>query len=160
MGNLQTKSYRFLIGWLAIGAITGSISALSAQAKEKIMQATGTFEVQLSPQQDDQAPAGRMIINKVFSGDLKGTGTGQMISKRIEGGNAVYYAVEEVVATLNGKSGAFTLLHHGEMSASEQSLSISVMSGSGSGELKGISGNMEINIENGAHSYQFTYSFE
>jgi hypothetical protein len=160
MGHLQNMRYRLFIAVVIIGMMAGSVSFLSAQPKEKIMQATGTFEVQLSPQQDEQAPVGRMVINKVFSGDLKGTGTGQMISKRIEGGNAVYYAVEEVVATLDGKSGAFTLLHHGEMSASEQSLSISVMPGSGSGELAGISGNMAINIEEGMHSYQFSYTFE
>jgi hypothetical protein len=63
------------------------------------MIAKGTFEVNLTPQQDEESPAGRMTINKTFSGEMEGTGKGQMISKRLENGTAVYFAIEEFEGT-------------------------------------------------------------
>ncbi|REL32161.1 DUF3224 domain-containing protein [Thalassotalea euphylliae] len=121
------------------------------------MTATGSFTVKLDPQQDKKTPAGRMLINKVYSGDIQGTGVGQMISKRTENGNAVYYAIEEVHASIAGKKGSFTLLHSGVMSAQGQQLSITVMPGSGEGELAGISGECIIEQKDGEHFYQFNY---
>jgi hypothetical protein len=59
------------------------------------MTVTGTFEVDLKPQADADTPAGRMLIDKTYSGDMTGSGKGQMISKRTESGIAVYYAIEE-----------------------------------------------------------------
>ncbi|REL27830.1 DUF3224 domain-containing protein [Thalassotalea euphylliae] len=123
------------------------------------MTATGSFSVKLDPQQDRKTPAGRMLISKVYSGDIVGTGIGQMISKRTESGNAVYYAIEEVSASLAGKKGTFTLLHSGVMSVQGQQLSIQVMSGSGTGELAGISGDCIIEQKDGEHFYQFNYHF-
>lgn len=123
------------------------------------MLATGTFEVDLSPQDDKTAPAGRMLIDKAYVGDLDGTGAGQMISKRTENGVAIYFAIEEVTATLDGKAGQFTLLHRGKMSAQEQSLDISILESSGSGELSSISGRMRIIQQDGKHSYELDYAF-
>lgn len=125
--------------------------------QEGIMSATGTFEVSLEPQEDGEFPAGRMLISKTYSGHLNGTGIGQMISKRTESGSAIYYAIEEVEASVDGKSGSFTLQHEGEMSSEGQSLSVRIMDGSGSGELENISGDMEIIQEDGAHKYILNY---
>lgn len=121
------------------------------------MIAKGTFEVNLTPQQDEETPAGRMTIDKTFSGEMKGTGKGQMISKRLENGTAVYFAIEEFEGTINGKGGAFTFMHKGAMSKESQSLEITILDGSGSGELKTISGSMSIVQDGGAHSYEFQY---
>lgn len=54
------------------------------------MSEKGKFEVSLAPQKDDDAPAGRMIINKSYLGDIVGSAVGQMISKRTDGGSAIY----------------------------------------------------------------------
>jgi len=48
------------------------------------MSANGTFEVELTPQDDPGFPAGRMQIKKTYLGDMSGSGIGQMISKRTE----------------------------------------------------------------------------
>lgn len=121
------------------------------------MSAIGTFEVELTPQDDVLSPAGRMLINKTYSGDMNGSGIGQMISKRTEGGTAVYYAIEEYLGTLNGKKGGFTLVHTGHMSAESQSLEVSILEGSGTDELQHISGSMTINQDAGGHSYELSY---
>ncbi|MAD17205.1 MAG: hypothetical protein CL579_14195 [Alteromonadaceae bacterium] len=121
------------------------------------MTATGTFEVDLSPQEDEAAPAGRMLIDKTYQGDLVGKGIGQMISKRTDNGVAVYFAIEEFEGTLQGKSGTFTLLHNGKMSAEVQSLDIAILEGSASGELTGLTGAMRITQQDGKHSYELDF---
>ena len=121
------------------------------------MPASGTFEVNLEPQQDENAPAGRMIIHKKYTGDVAGTGVGQMISKRTDGGAAVYSAIEEFEGTVHGKTGAFTLIHNGYMSSKTQSLDIKILAGSGSGELSKISGSMDIIQTDGEHKYVLNY---
>jgi len=121
------------------------------------MTAKGTFEVDLQPQADGDFPAGRMIIDKTYAGDITGSGKGQMISKRTESGIAVYYAIEEYSGSMRGKSGAFTLIHKGHMSAESQSLDIKILEGSGSGELENISGSMLITQDSDGHSYELVY---
>ncbi|HLR26894.1 MAG TPA: DUF3224 domain-containing protein [Fodinibius sp.] len=122
------------------------------------MTAKGKFEVQLKPQNDDEVPAGRMLINKSYKGTLEGMGRGLMISKRLENGTAAYFAIEEFSGQLDDKSGGFTLLHRGSMNAESQSLDITVLEGSGSGELRGISGTMNIVQEEGKHFYELDYT--
>ena len=124
--------------------------------KDTIMSAKGQFEVNLEPQKDEN-PAGRMVINKTYNGDLIGSGVGQMISKRTSTGEAVYYAIEEFTGLLDGKPGSFTLIHSGSMNKESQSLSVVILDGSGDGELKSISGSMKIIQESGSHSYIIDY---
>lgn len=134
-------------------------SSFSGQASEQetVMYALGTFNVDLTPQDDDGFPVGRMLIEKTYAGDLNGTGTGQMISKRTEAGAAVYYAIEEVSGLLDSKSGTFTLLHKGYMDKNSQSLEVRILEGSGSGELQGISGSMVISQDENVHKYRLSY---
>lgn len=122
------------------------------------MEVKGTFEVNIEPVKDDAPAVGRMIINKKYSGPVSGIGLGQMLSKRTEIGVAVYTAIEEFEGVVEGKSGAFTLVHNGYMSKDEQNLSVKIIEGSGSGELKSISGSQEIIQEDGKHYYIFKFS--
>ena len=121
------------------------------------MSATGIFEVNLDPQNDENAPAGRMIIDKKYSGALVGKGIGQMISKRTETGSAIYSAIEEFEGSLDGKKGAFTLVHYGEMSATGQKLEVNIVADSGLGELENISGSLKIIQEDKMHKYVLNY---
>jgi len=124
------------------------------------MTAKGIFEVDLQPQSDGDFPAGRMLIDKTYSGDMTGSGKGQMISKRTESGTAVYYAIEEFSGTVQGKNGAFTLIHKGHMFAESQSLDIKILAGSGGGELDNISGSMAITQDSDGHSYELVYELK
>lgn len=126
-------------------------------------RASGTFEVQLSPQAPDDTTApqaiGRMLLDKRFHGDLEATSKGQMLAARsaVEG-SAGYVALEEVTGSLDGRSGTFLLQHNGTMTRGVPHLSIKVVPDSGTGELTGLSGEMEIIIEGGQHSYNFLYT--
>jgi hypothetical protein len=125
-------------------------------------RASGTFEVKLSPQGPDahgEAALGRMSIDKHFHGDLDGPSRGQMLTAGTEvKGSAVYVAVEKVTATLHGKSGTFILHHTGIMTRGSANLTVSVVPDSGTGELTGIAGHMQIKIADGKHLYDFEYT--
>ena len=124
------------------------------------MLTSGIFEIKLDQVKYDSPPVGRMIISKEYSGGMVGTGLGQMISKRTDSGTAIYSAIEEFAGVIDDKKGSFTLLHKGSMSNSQQSLEITIVDGSGTGEFKGISGAMSIVQEKGSHSYELDYSLQ
>jgi flagellar basal body rod protein FlgG len=124
-------------------------------------RASGTFEVNLTPQNDgENAAVGRMTIAKQFQGDLNGTSKGQMLmaGTAVEG-SAGYVAIEKVDGSLGGRSGSFYLQHSGTMTRGAGVLIVTVIPDSGTGELTGLSGKMNINIDSGKHSYEFDYEF-
>ena len=128
------------------------------------MRAKGTFEVQLSPletyNQAANAKVGRLSIDKTFAGDLVGTSQGEMLTGGSPAdGSAGYVAIETVTGALEGRSGSFLLQHSGTMTPASQELTVTVVPGSGSGELEGIGGTMSIEIEDGKHLYDFEYTF-
>jgi Protein of unknown function (DUF3224) len=145
------------------GAQTQSPVA-KTQSKETLVtkHAKGTFEVKLAPQTDDKVgdpTVGRMSLDKVFSGDLEAVGRGQMLGVRTEiEGSAGYVAMERVAGKLHGREGSFALQHSGTMTRGAMQLNITVVPDSGTGQLAGITGKMQINIADGKHSYEFEYT--
>jgi hypothetical protein len=125
------------------------------------MTATGTFEVKMKPQTDENAgdpTIGRMSLDKQFQGDLEATSKGQMLA--VQGdvkGSAGYVAIERVIGTLAGRTGTFALQHSGTMNRGVPEQSVTVVPDSGTGELVGLSGRMTIKIADGKHSYEFEY---
>ncbi len=125
------------------------------------MHAVGTFNAKLEPQTDPQAEPelGRRTIDKQFEGDLQAVSKGQMLSAMTDvKGSAGYVAIEKVTGKLGGRSGSFILQHTGTMTRGVPQLSVTVVPDSGTGELTGLTGTMQINIAEGKHSYQFDYT--
>ncbi len=119
----------------------------------------GSFEVNLQPLESSaQDPLlGRMSIDKTFNGPLAGSSKGEMLSARTAvDSSAGYVAIEKFSGTLEGKKGSFVLQHFGIMSGGNNRLTLEVVPDSGTEELKGISGTMEIKREQG-HQYVFHY---
>ena len=123
------------------------------------VRATGTFDVNVSPLSTDAAPLGRMGLDKEFHGDLAGTSKGEMLTFQSDvEGSAGYVAMERVTGTLHGRSGTFVLQHSGTMERGAMHLQLTVVPDSGTGELTGLAGSMQIIIEDGQHSYVFDYT--
>lgn len=126
-----------------------------------VTHASGTFEVKLAPQ-DDKAgdpTVGRMSIDKQYHGDLEATGKGQMLTAMTDvKGSTGYVAIERVTGTLHGHSGSFALQHSGTMTRGAPELSITVVPDSGTGQLAGLAGKLDIKIADGKHSYDFEYT--
>jgi len=145
---------------LALGAGAPADARVQSPQPEQSVttRATGTFEVRMVPQATD-APVGRMSLDKQFHGDLQGTSGGEMLAAMtpVEG-SAAYVALEQVTGTLHGRGGTFVLQHTGVMDRGAQSLTITVVPDSGTGELGGLRGTMRIIIEDGRHSYELDYT--
>jgi hypothetical protein len=125
--------------------------------------ATGPFDVKLAPLdpafKSDDNSIGRMSIDKQFHGDLEASSKGEMLfagNSKTSGG---YVAIERVSGSLHGRSGTFVLQHNATMTDGIPHLNIIVVPGTGTAQLAGLSGSMNIIIApGGAHSYDFTYA--
>ena len=131
--------------------------------------ASGTFSVKMLPQDPAaDAPAGapptpgatlgRLLLDKQYQGELQASAQGQMLSAvTATAGSAGYVAIEHVTGTLHGRSGSFVLQHHGLMTRGDKQLTITVVPDSGTGELAGLAGRLDIRIKEGQHFYAFDY---
>ena len=149
------------------GEAYGQAQSAASGSGEKVMKhARGSFEVKIVPVEPSalgkEAGIGRMTGDKVISGDMAGTSKGEMLTGITEAtGSMAYVAIEKVTATLEGRSGTFIFIHNATMfkgDPSSQKLSVSVVPGSGTGGLTGISGTFDIHIDSaGKHTYVFDY---
>ncbi|MGH7620802.1 MAG: DUF3224 domain-containing protein [Gemmatimonadaceae bacterium] len=125
------------------------------------MHAHGLFDVKLAPldpAHGGEGALGRMSIDKQYRGDLTATGAGEMLSfMSAAPGSGAYVALERVVGTLQGRSGTFVLQHSATMTRGAPHLSLTVAPDSGTGELSGLAGSMQIIIDGKKHSYEFDY---
>jgi hypothetical protein len=130
-------------------------------------RATGSFEVKVVPQKPDTqiaraANLGRLSIDKRFHGELEGISKGEMLAAQTDTkGSAGYVALERVTGTLKGRNGSFVLQHNGTMDRGKAATTIIVVPDSGTGELRGLSGKMNIIVApDGAHSYEFDFKLD
>jgi hypothetical protein len=124
--------------------------------------ARGTFDVVITPVQPEagsptDAP-GRMLLAKTFHGDLTGTAAGEMLATMSPERSGAYVALDRVRGVIDGREGAFTLVHRGLMDRGAQELLITIVPGSGSEGLAGIAGVFHLTIEDGVHRYDLEYS--
>lgn len=125
-------------------------------------QLKGTFEIKMTPEApydvSDGISLGRVRFDKTFTGPLAATSVVQMTAARTPVANsASYVAVEKIVGSVDGKAGSFVVTHTGHMVRGTQSLAITIVADSGTGELVGISGTMAIDIVDGQHHYTIDY---
>lgn len=130
-----------------------------------IVKAIGQFTVKLELQEAsvlaDKAVIGRRTLDKQFQGDLEASSCGEMLAvmTAVEGSMA-YVALEKVTGTLAGKQGSFVLQHASQMVRGKPFQSIRVVPDSGTDELIGLEGEMQIDIRDGEHYYHFEYNFK
>ena len=141
------------------------VFALRAGQKETPTprHATGTFEVKLTPLDPafkfDENPITRFSSDKQLHGDLEAASKGEMLAGGGPAkGSGGYVAIERVSGTLHGRTGTFLLQHNGTMQAGVYHLNVIVIPDSGTAQLTGLQGSMEIIIKDGKHSYDFTYT--
>jgi hypothetical protein len=116
-----------------------------------------------SVQPDSASPEvygiGRTLLHKVWSGDLSGHSTVEMLSSlNTELGSGAYVALEGVTAVLQGRSGTFVFCHLGVQHGGHQTLDYRIVPDSAAGELVGLTGHLELVVEDGQHHYTLTYT--
>lgn len=119
--------------------------------------ATASFVLdKWEPQATDEAAGtefARVAIAKTFTGAVEGSSTVEMLTASNATSRA-YVAFERLAVSVDGRKGAF-VLHH---TADDTGLTLKILTGSGSGELAGISGTASIEIdEEKNHTFTLTY---
>jgi hypothetical protein len=150
--------------FLAVSLIAAQTN--SPQKELPMHHAHGTFTVDVHPIAPPPAEGmSRYSIDKQIHGDLEAATKGEMLAGGDpKQGVAGYVAMEVVTGTLSGKHGGFALQHTATMGQSNEGdqdgpkMTVVVVPGSGTGDLKGIAGVFTIHVEKGQHSYDFDYS--
>ena len=124
--------------------------------------ARGPMDVNMQPEppflEDSGLKLNRNAVSKTFYGDMAGTSEAQMLAAfTATPGSAGYVAIEHFTGSVNGKQGSFVMQHSGTMNRGDAQLAVSIVPDSGSGELTGISGTLDIENDEGQHSYVLDY---
>lgn len=124
---------------------------------------SGEFKVRIAPETmssvANESSISRMSLDKHYSGPLEAAGRGEMLAfMNREIGSGAYVAMERVQGTLDGLHGSFLLHHCGTMQRGTPQLTVAVVHDSGQDELSGLSGTLQIRIEEGKHYYDFDYT--
>ena len=128
-------------------------------------QASGTFTIDSWEDEPfgerDGVTLGRVRATKTFSGEIAGTSTAALVMAGAQEGYAAYVGLEQVVASVQGRSGSFVLQHSATMTKDSQSLSLTVVPDSGTGELLGLRGEARIDIDaEGGHTLILDYDLD
>jgi len=123
--------------------------------------AKSSFNIDSWAQDEVDAGVAKARVAKTFSGDIVGTSVTNILLGGVAGGGQAYMGFERFDVSVDGKQGSFVLLHFATMSASGQSTTWTILDGSGTGDLEGISGAGEIvRHDDGSHDFTLDYLLE
>ncbi|SDL14890.1 DUF3224 domain-containing protein [Tessaracoccus oleiagri] len=112
-----------------------------------------TFEVELLPTETVVEGTDRMNLTKTWSGDLEGTSHGTLVSAGDPAhGTAGYVAIERFTGTIAGRRGTVVFQQFATMDGGDAALYYEATPGSGTDELTGFRGSLELTVEDGVHS--------
>lgn len=125
-------------------------------------EAKGTFSVESwvgeTYEESEGAVLSRASLTKVFEGDFQGTSSAELLLAEAEGSRA-YVGMERIDGSLNGVEGTFVVQHSAVSTPEGDRLTVTVVPGSGTAGLAGITGTIQIAVdEGGGHSYSIAYS--
>lgn len=119
---------------------------------------TASFTVQMAPDAPIPGAADRFTLTKTWTGAVEGSSRGTMLTAGDpESGSAGYIAAELFEGSLEGRTGTLVLQQLGTMTAGEPALHYVIAPGSGTGELAGTTGTLEIGEihDDGRHEVRF-----
>lgn len=100
----------------------------------------------------------RASVGKTYSGDIAGEGHVEYLMMYRADGTATFVGLERVVGRIGGRAGSFVLQRTGVFEHGEAKESYSVVPGSGTGELSGISGGGRSAVGHGTeHPFSLEY---
>lgn len=110
---------------------------------------------------DDEAPPlGAVTATKTFTGDLAATSTVHLLTAGDPAtGNAGYVGMERVSGSLHGAGGGFIVQHSATSAGGSETQQLTIVPGSGTGELAGIAGSACIDIDtDSGHTLRLDYT--
>lgn len=119
------------------------------------MAIRATFDIEIQPADGLLPGTGRFDFEKVWSGDIVGASRGVMLSGGDPAtGTAGYVALEVFEGVIAGRSGTVAFQQLGTMDHGNRGLRYIVVPGSGTGDLEGAIGvlNLTVDEDAGTHS--------
>jgi hypothetical protein len=107
--------------------------------------------------EDEGIELSRIYVSRRFSGDLEGASIAELLIAKSEGGGG-YVGHDRITGTLQGRSGGFVFQHSGLMGPEGVTNAGTIVPGSGTGELAGITGEgTMLADEEGNHTLTLEY---
>lgn len=128
--------------------------------------ASGTFMVKSWDEKpvveiDGGGKLTRASIAGAYTGDLEGEATTENVMCYRADGTATYVGLERIVGRVGGRAGSFVLRSTGAYDGSEAKATLSVVTGSGTGELEGLRGEGSFAAPHGPRGkIELEYRFE
>jgi hypothetical protein len=105
----------------------------------------------------DGVKLARARLSTTFSGDVAGTSTVEILTAETAAGPAAYVGLERMDCSLHGRSGGL-VLHHSAIDPSAGQAVVTIVGGSGTGDLRGLRGTGAIvRHPDGSHTFTLDY---
>ena len=101
----------------------------------------------------------RASVDKTFSGDIDGEGHVEYVMMYRSDGTATFVGLERITGRIAGRNGSFVLQRTGVFEGSQAKESYSVVTGSGTGELRSLRGEGTSSLGHAA-DYPFALNYE
>ncbi len=97
-------------------------------------------------------------VTKTFTGDIEGEGHVEYLMMYRSDGSATFVGIERVVGRIGDRAGTFVLQRTGVFEGGQAKESYSVVSGSATGDLEGLTGNGSSAVGHGMeHPFRLDY---
>ena len=116
------------------------------------------WETQNTDETTENPTLSRITVRKIFDGEVSGASVGELLMCASADGAAGYTIMDRFTVEIEGRKGAFVAVHGGmtdEMKATGK-----IVPGSGTDELKGISGTLEFKSDADGKRIILDYSLE
>src|SRR5262245_43437284 len=111
--------------------------------------------------EQDGVKLSRVRVTKTFQGEIEGHSIAALVMAGALAGSAAYVGLEQVVGSIEGRSGSFVLQHSATMTKDAQVLRLTVAPDSGTGDLLGLRGEARIDIDaEGGHTLMLDYELD
>jgi hypothetical protein len=101
----------------------------------------------------------RASVSKTYTGDISGEGQVEYTMMYRSDGSATFLGLERITGRLAGKTGSFVLQRTGVFEGGQAKETYSIIPGSGTGELQGLTGDGRSAVGHGTE-HPFTLSYE
>jgi hypothetical protein len=131
-----------------------------------VKHAKATFEIKSWDEKPYDELAGapkltRASVTKSYHGEIEGEGKVEYLMMYRSDGSASVMGVERVTGSVGGRSGSFVLRHTGTFENGVASTTLSVLPGSGTGDLRSLSGQGKFSVgHQPPYAMTLDYGFE
>src|SRR5215213_164097 len=103
----------------------------------------------------------RTSVSKSYQGDITGEGKLEYLMMYRDDGSASFVGLERVVGSIGDRSGSFVLQHSGTFKGGVATVTLLIVPGSATGDLRGLQGNGEFAVgHQQPYSMTLDYQFE